>query len=129
MKNHGSSETTPRLGLATFHRPGEAEKLKAYLLKKGIEAEIKDERRLQRFWFHVPQKAGIHVMVCKYQMEAARQLLESHYAEGTVLKKAIRCPACSSTRVQFPAITRKNLLPALAAHLLQAVHIMDPEYF
>src|SRR5580698_6901462 len=96
------------LDVVSFHRKSVANRLKSLLESKVMEARLRDERKLQRFWFMAPQKAGIHVQVRRKSYEKAVSTLEKH-DRGT--KKAVHCPSCGSTRVQYPALTRKNILP------------------
>ena len=49
-------------------------------------------------------------------------------AEGT-LKKSVRCPQCHSSRVEYPQMTRKSILPVLIGHLLIALRVMPKEYY
>src|SRR5262245_28170727 len=99
------------INLATFHRPAQAETLKAFLESEGVTAQIHDERNPQRFWFLARRQAGIHVQVSEESLEVARQFLTASPSAKAILKNAIRCPACRSSRIQYPAMTRKNMLP------------------
>ena len=46
-----------------------------------------------------------------------------------LMREAVRCPECLSSRIEFPQITRKFLTPALCQVLLMAVHIMPRLYY
>jgi hypothetical protein len=112
--------------VAAFHRPSHADSFKSDLAAAGMEPRLKDERKLQRFWFMAPQKAGLHVQVPGKFHEQAEKMLEErrHHAE-----KAIHCPSCGSSRVQYPALTRKNILPAFAGWILAVLHLTQHKYY
>jgi len=115
------------LDLATFHRRSGANALKSTLESAGMEVRLKDERNLQRFWFIAPQKASIHVQVRRNAYAVARKVLGKKKKSGA--HEAVRCPSCGSPRVQFPALTRKNLLPGLVGCLLAALHVTTHKYY
>src|SRR5262249_24055224 len=95
----------------------------------GFESKIEDERWLQRLWFMVKPRAGVHVQVREAAMQTVRQRLETTPEARPVFDRAIRCPSCGSSRVPYPAMTRKNLLPTLVAHLLTLLRIQKREFY
>lgn len=113
---------------ATYSTTSDAERLKSWLKGEGIQAEILDETRLQKFWFMATPKAGIHVQVPRDQFERVAVLLQS---EDTFshLQSAVRCPSCGSLRVQYPDLTRKSVLPTLIPQLLVLLHITRHKYY
>jgi hypothetical protein len=114
------------LDLAACHRHSQADSLKSALESAGVEVRLRDERKLQRFWFMAPQKAGIHVQVRRKSYEKAASTLEKH-DHGK--RKVIRCPSCHSSRVQYPALTRKNILPAFIGWILVLLRVQDHKYY
>jgi hypothetical protein len=112
------------VNLATFDELVDAESLRGILEGEGIDARVQDERRLQRFWFVAKPQAGIHVRVPVSTLELARQRLETNVHAATLLQKAVHCPSCNSSSVNFPAMTRKNALPALVAQVAVALGLM-----
>jgi hypothetical protein len=125
MKNN-SLKPEDFLDLATFHSHSHADSLKSVLESAGLEVRLRDERKLQRFWFMAPQKAGIHVQVQQKSYAKALKTLEKHDLGA---HKAVHCPSCGSSRVQYPALTRKNVLPALAGGVLAALHLTEHKYY
>ena len=123
-KSWGEHASRDGVNVATFDELVDAEALRGILEGEGIEARVQDERRLQRFWFVAKPQAGIHVRVPLSMLELARQRLESNPNAANLLRKAVRCPSCQSCRVDYPAMTRKNALPALVAQVAAALGIM-----
>src|SRR5207247_6872307 len=113
---------------ATFNEPEDAEPLKQRLEAAGIHAEIKDERKLQKYWFMSDPLAGVHLRVDREQFEMAGQLLRQWDASEGVLKHAIHCPACGSSRVEFPQFTRKFVSPGLYA-VLCALGLFERRFY
>ena len=52
--------------IATFNLVQEAEDLQHALEGKGLKTEIRDETKLQRFWFAAEKRASVHVQVPKH---------------------------------------------------------------
>ncbi len=107
--------------IASFNHQVDAEKLRSHLIDEGVAACVQDETRIQKYWFHAEPKAGIHVQTPKVSLEDARVVLDEP-ASARFLKRAIRCPSCASFRVQYPDLTRKNLLPMLLMQALVLLH-------
>lgn len=98
--------------VATFNDPEKAQPLKNRLVQAGIQTEVVDEKNLQHVGFASESLAGIRVRVPKADFEKALLLLKQWEPEG-VLRDAVRCPKCKSSRIQYPQMTRKFVLPAL----------------
>jgi len=120
--------TRTKTKVATFDRPIPAEGLASFPNRHGVEASIQDERKLQRFWFWTAPRAGIHVLVQAGQVPRTYDLLGAPSGKS-LLKDAVRCPFCGSPRVSYPAMTRKNLLPTIAAQVMSALRLMGREYY
>ena len=103
--------------VATFHNRSGAEAFGEYLVRNGVGIKVQDERRLQRYWFLSRPRAGIHVHVLKERLPLAEQMLKEWEASVTPGTRAIHCPACDSSRIQYPQMTRRFLLPTLVAQL------------
>ena len=104
--------------LAAFDDEAGAEPLHQLLRGEGFESRIADERKLQRLWFLAQPQAGVHVQVAEDRFPAAKDTLVNSPRGEAVLRDAIRCPSCNSSRVQYPQMTRKFILPTLVAQLL-----------
>lgn len=87
--------------------------VKQKLADAGINAEVCDERKLQKFFFGSKPKASAKVRVDDEDYERARTILEGVDAEEHVLDGSITCPECGSPRVEYPQFTRKFMVPML----------------
>lgn len=105
-KNHLPLQTW--INVATPDELAEAQILSSLLRSSGIETQLQDERRLQRFWFAVQPRGGIHVQVHTDASQKANEYLNKQSEAKVIFKKAIHCPSCNSSRVHYPAMTRKN---------------------
>ena len=110
--------------VATFGRPNDAKAVQALLQREGLETQVHDERKLQSLWFLASHHAGVHVQVPKEDFERAKQCLDA--VPGA---RMIRCPSCHSSRVQYPAMTRKNLLPTVVAQMMILLRLTKREYY
>jgi hypothetical protein len=115
--------------LAAFDHPKPAETLVAFLDQHGFVVRLYDERKLQRYWFLTRPMAGMCVQVPEDTLPAARDFLLAQPEGYDLLRTAIHCPACKSTRVHYPQMTRKNVLPTLVAHVLVALGLLRHEYY
>lgn len=98
--------------VATFNDPEKAEPLRKRLAQAGLQTEVIDEKNLQHIGFASESLAGVRVKVQKADFEKAIGLLKQWEGEG-ILRDAVRCPKCRSSRIQYPQMTRKFVLPAL----------------
>jgi hypothetical protein len=112
----------------TFNEPEQAESLKQRLEQSGIPAVVYDERKLQRALLARESLAGIRLRVDRKDFERARSLLAEWHSREGVLRDAIHCPDCGSSRVQYPQFTRKFVLPNFGA-LLCAVGLMEWKFY
>lgn len=115
--------------VAVFDKLAPAQTFLAFLQRRCFDARIHDERSLQRFWFFSKPKAGVIVEVPEESFAWVKDFLESQPAKDVLLRNAIRCPSCGSLRVEYPQMTRKNVLPALLAQLFVAAGVMDHECY
>lgn len=115
--------------IATFNEMAPAEQLRVQFHQAGVSAVLKDESRLERFWFMSEPLAALHVEVPQMDYLEARRLMSEWEKSGDLLKTAVRCPECKSSRVEFPQVTRKFLTPALCQMLLMTLHVMPREYY
>ena len=120
---------SPGVTVATFHERPTAEVFRDYLERKGMEANVQDERKLQRFWFLARPAAGVHVRVPREELGLGQELLGEWEATVPKAYRSIHCPSCGSSRVQYPQMTRKFILPTLIAHLLVLLRIMERECY
>ena len=114
--------------VATFNEPSKAEPLQQRLEKAGIHAEICDESRYEWSWFVTKPIAAIRLKVHKQDFENGRRLIREWDSTDGVLREAVRCPQCGSSRVEYPQFTRKFLLPNIVS-LASVMGIIDKEFF
>jgi hypothetical protein len=117
------------VNVASFNELAEAEVVKNRLEQAGIHAEVYDESKLQRFWFLSEPFAGKHVRVDERDFDKAKEALDALDAKEDVLHHAVRCPACGSPRVEYPAATRKFVGPTLVEIFATTVRVMDKEFY
>jgi hypothetical protein len=99
--------------VATYNRLEDAELLKNRLEDAGIRSVIHDESKLQRFWFLAKPDAAIKVQVPGENFDLARNLIKEWDNNDGVLRNAVRCPQCRSSRIEYPQYTRKFVTPIL----------------
>lgn len=118
------------VNVASFDEPWEADQLVRLMKDVHIDASLKDDRKLQQNWFLVRQpRAGVHVQVPEPDLVVAQTFLRGNPAAQRLFLRAVHCPACDSGRVQFPQMTRRNVLPTLIAHTLVFLGFMRQEYY
>ena len=115
--------------IATFNELTPAELLVAQFRQAGVNAVIHDESKLERFWFMSEPLAAIHVEVPQLNYLRARRMMYEWEKATGLLRAAVRCPDCHSSRVEFPQITRKFLTPALCQMLLISLHVLPRHYY
>jgi hypothetical protein len=101
------------VSLATFNELGPAQQLQQRLLGAGISASIHDESKIERFWFMTAPLAAIHIDVPQKEYLRAHRSIEEWDKTDGALRDAVRCPECGSSRIEFPQIPRKFLMPTL----------------
>jgi transposase-like protein len=115
--------------VATFHNRSSAEAFGEYLLSHGLGMNVRDERRVQRYWFLARPRAGVHVLVLKERLPLAEQMLKEWEATVTPSTRAIHCPSCDSSRIQYPQMTRRFLLPTIVAQVGVWLGIFTQSYY
>lgn len=116
------------LSVATFNRIEPAREIQDRLARADIKALIHDESKLERFWFMSKPEAAVHLEVEAPDYVRTRQLIATWDQQDGVLREAVRCPDCGSTRVEYPQITRKFLTPVVEAFLM-LLHIIPREFY
>ena len=114
--------------LVTFNELEPAVVLQKRLQQAGVPATIHDESKLERFWFMSAPFAAIHLEVPQSHYLGARRLLLKWDKADHALHSAVRCPECQSSRVEFPAMTRKFVTPVLM-RLFTTLRIFPEEFY
>jgi hypothetical protein len=116
------------LTVATFNELEQAEPLRRRLQEAGFTAEIHDERNLQKWYFLAPALAGIRLRVPKERHAEARRLVQEWHTREGVLRDAIICPECGSSRIEFPQFSRHFLWGGIAA-VFAALGCFERKFF
>ena len=114
--------------VATFNDLEPAQKLQQRLQAAGLPATIHDESKLERFWFMTRPLAAIHVEVPQSRYLETRHLITIWDEADGVLKQAVSCPECRSSRIEFPQLPRKFLMPTLFRFLM-AIRLVPEEFY
>jgi hypothetical protein len=114
--------------IATFNEASKAQPLKQRLEEFHIPAEIHDESTMERLWFVARPIAGVRLKVHASDFENALRLLQELDQREGILRDAIRCPECGSSRVEYPQFTRKFILPNLIG-LLAGLGLVEKEFY
>jgi hypothetical protein len=119
---------TDTVTVATFNTLEPARQLQERLRQARCDAVIHDESRLERFWFMSSPLAAVHVEVTSRDYLPACKLIAEWDSREGVLGEAVRCPECGSSRVEFPQIPRKFLMPVAEA-VLMALRILPRRFY
>src|SRR5579871_846610 len=122
------AHAAPMVTVATFNAVADAEALKNWLVGKRIPAEVRDETRLQKYWLLAEPTAGVHVETPRDSFPSVEILLHESKALPFV-RTAVHCPSCGSVRVQYPDLTRKNILPTLFAQLFVLLGVTRHKFY
>jgi hypothetical protein len=114
--------------LATFNHLDKAEALQKRLEQAGINAVIHDESRLQRFGFMTDPIAARKVAVEPKDFEGAKRLLNDWDKAEGLLRDAVRCPQCKSSRIEYPQFTRKFITP-MVVELFIVIGLFPKEFY
>lgn len=114
--------------IATFNKEPEAEQLRQRLEGAEIHAQIHHESTLERLWFTATPVVRWRLKVNTADYGPATRLLQEWDKSDAVLRDAVRCPECGSSRVQYPQFTRKFFLPNLIG-LLATLGIVQRKFY
>lgn len=114
--------------LVTFNELEPAQQLRNRLQHAGVPATIHDESKLERFGFMSKPLAAVHVEVPEANYLVARHFFEILDPAESLVQRAVRCPECHSSRVEYPQLTRKFVTPALVG-LFMALRMIPREYY
>ncbi len=116
------------LTIATFNELTPARLLLEQLQRSVVSAVLHDESKLERFWFVAEPLAAFHVEVSQADYLRARRLVRDWEKSTNLLRAAVRCPDCHSTRVEFPHLPKKFITPALFQLFLIALRVVPRQY-
>jgi hypothetical protein len=113
--------------IATFNSVEQAEPLREKLERAGVPAEVHHDL-MERLWFVAKPLANVRVQVAPQDYEKAKNLLKVWDTETGVLREAVRCPECGSSRVEYPQKTRKFFLPNIVG-VLSGLGMVEKEFY
>jgi len=115
--------------VATFNEREPADHIAARLREAGLAAEVYDESHEQKWkLFNLHPRAHMRVRVHSTEENRAHALLDQWHNSEPALAKAIECPECHSSRIEFPQFSRRTLMGALPA-ALAATGVIAQEYY
>ncbi len=127
MSTH--SNTLFWANVAAFEKKTDAEEFHSHLTRKGVEAQVYDERNLQSWWFLARPKIGVRVQVPSKNFYDVADKVNADPSAKSILRKAVHCPSCESLKVEYPQMTRRFILPTLIAHFLVLLGVMKHSYY
>jgi hypothetical protein len=114
--------------IASFDEQDKADHLRERLKQAGIDCEVFDESKLQKYWFLSKPHAAVKLRVAVEEFDKARQLLNGLDAVEDALHDAVRCPQCGSSRLEYPQFTRKFVTPTFV-EIFCLLHLMEREFY
>jgi hypothetical protein len=119
----------PWVNLAVFESQADAQTLETFLQHQRFEARTHNDRLLQAMLFLCPPHATYRVQVRSDEFTNALHFLKSGPYTGMLLTRAIQCPSCGSTDIQYPQMTRRFILPTILLHLGIIFRIIEHEAY
>jgi hypothetical protein len=115
--------------VATFNDRAPAEMVTARLREAGFDADIFDESGAQKWLLlNVTPRAHMRVRVGADDGERALQTLREWQTNENLLKDAVHCPQCGSSRIEYPQFSRRTLMSALPA-AAAAAGLIERQYY
>jgi hypothetical protein len=114
--------------VATFNDREPAQDLAGRLRQTGFSAEVYDESSEQK-WKLFNLKPRAHLRVRVHTSEEAGALAQLQQWDGDpTLARAVHCPECRSSRIEFPQFSRRTIMGALPA-ALAATGVIDQQFY
>jgi hypothetical protein len=114
--------------VATFNDRDTAEAIASRLREAGFSADVYDESNEQKWkLFNLKPRAHMRVRVHTSEEADALEKLKSWDGDDT-LSRAVHCPACGSSRIEFPQFSRRTIMGALPA-ALAATGLIEQEFY
>jgi DNA-directed RNA polymerase subunit M/transcription elongation factor TFIIS len=115
--------------VATFNEREPADHIAGRLREAGLSAEVYDESHEQRWkLWNLNPRAHMRVRVHTTEEKRANALLDEWQGSEPALSKAIKCPECGSSKIEFPQFSRRTLMGALPA-AAAAAGVISREYY
>lgn len=114
--------------IASFDEQDKAQHLMDRLEEAGIDCEVFDESKLQKYWFLCKPHAAVKLRVDARDFDEARRLLSGLDAVEDALHDAVRCPQCGSSRLEYPQFTRKFVSTTLV-EVFCFLHLVERQFY
>ncbi len=115
--------------VATFNDRAPADVASARLREAGFDADVFDESSAQKWlMLNLKPRAHMRVRVPNAEGERALQTLREWDATDGLLKEAVHCPQCASSRIEYPQFSRRTLMSALPA-AAAAMGLIERQYY
>lgn len=115
--------------VATFNERDPADTIASLLRDVGCDAEVYDESHEQKWkLFNLHPRAHMRVRVHSHDEARAQALLKEWERREPAMARAVHCPECGSSRIEFPQFSRRTLMGALPA-ALAATGVIAQEYY
>jgi hypothetical protein len=114
--------------VATFNERDPGDRIVTRLREAGVDAEIYDES-LEQKWklLNFKPKAHIRVRVHTRDEDAALKRI-AEWKDGPEMTRAVHCPECGSSQVEFPQFSRRTIMGAWPA-VLASAGVIEPDYY
>lgn len=117
------------LTIATFNDREPADRIANRLREAGFNADVFDESAAQKWLLlNISPKAHMRVRVDKDDGERAMEQLRQWDGQDSAMSEAVKCPQCSSSRIEYPQFSRRTLMSAFPA-ALAAAGVIEKDYY
>lgn len=114
--------------IATFNERDAADTVASRLREAGFSADVYDESNEQKWkLFNLKPRAHLRVRVHTSDEAGALEKLKSWNGDA-VLARAVHCPQCDSSRIEFPQFSRRTIMGALPA-ALAATGLIEQDFY
>ena len=117
-----------QITIATFNDREPADAAAAHLRDSGFDAAVQDESNEQKWkLFNLKPRAHLRVKVPTADEGPALEQLRQ-WSEAAIMSRAVHCPECGSSRIEFPQFSRRTIMGALPA-ALAATGVIEQQFF
>ena len=114
--------------VATFNEREPADAVAARLREEGFVADVYDESNEQKWkLFNLTPRAHLRVRVQTGNEDGAINFLRGLDGDPHVAR-AVKCPDCGSSRIEFPQFSRRTIMGALPA-ALAATGLIEQDFY
>src|SRR4029453_743303 len=128
QSNQSTTRMEQLITVATFNDRDTADAIANRLREAGFSADVYDESNEQKWkLFNLKPRAHLRVRVHTSEEAGALRTLKS-WDGDEALARAVHCPACGSSRIEFPQFSRRTIMGALPA-ALAATGLIGQEFY